>query len=228
MRREVIGECVLYCADSNKMGATIEQVDAVVMDPPYGNGWKGVDSASPGERRWTKRRTFHLRGYAQPLDPRPWRAMGKEHVFWGANHYVDRLPSSAGWFIWDKRVGTAENAFSDCEMAWTDVCQSVRLFRYMWNGLCRAGEIGEHWHPNQKPVALMRWCVGKTHGRVFDPFMGSGTTGVACVQLGRAFVGIEIEQSYFDIACKRIEDAYKQGNLFREKRESVQLSMPLA
>ena len=71
-------------------------------------------------------------------------------------------------------------------------------------------------HPTQKPVALMQWCLGflpdaKT---ILDPFMGSGTTGVACVKLGRKFTGIELDSDYFDIACKRIEEAYRQPDMF--------------
>jgi DNA modification methylase len=74
---------------------------------------------------------------------------------------------------------------------------------------------GPKLHPWQKPEALLMWCVEKTKGEtVLDPFMGSGTTGVACANLGRKFIGIEIEKKYFDIACERIEAAYSQGRLF--------------
>jgi hypothetical protein len=69
-------------------------------------------------------------------------------------------------------------------------------------------------HPTQKPIGLMRWCVGMTKGTVLDPFMGSGTTGVACARLSRRFIGIEIHEPYFDIACRRIERAYQQPDLF--------------
>jgi DNA modification methylase len=73
-------------------------------------------------------------------------------------------------------------------------------------------------HPTQKPVALMQWCLGflPDARTILDPFMGSGTTGVACVKLGRRFIGIEIDESYFEIACKRIRDAYAQPDMFIE------------
>jgi len=72
-------------------------------------------------------------------------------------------------------------------------------------------------HPTQKPVAVMRWLLSKVRpGRVLDPFMGSGSTGVACVQMQRAFVGCEIHEPYFDIACRRLEEAYRQPRLFSE------------
>jgi site-specific DNA-methyltransferase (adenine-specific)/modification methylase len=208
---EQIGPCTLYRGDALEVLPTLSEVEAVVTDPPYGHGWKGIASAAPSRRRWTKRQTCNLAGYDTPFAPTPWLAVGRQHILWGANHYMDRLPASAGWMVWDKRVGKGDNRLSDAELAWTDVCQSVRIFRYLWNGLCRAGEIGEHWHPNQKPIALMRWCVSKTTGTVLDPFMGSGTTGVACVQLGRPFIGIEIEPRYFDSACQRITDGQRQG-----------------
>lgn len=88
----------------------------------------------------------------------------------------------------------------------------------MWKGICKASEKGgkERWHPTQKPIALMEWCIGflPDAQTILDPFMGSGTTGVAAVQMGRDFIGIEREPKYFDIACKRIEDAQRQGDLF--------------
>ena len=76
-------------------------------------------------------------------------------------------------------------------------------------------------HPTQKTAALMRWCVEKTKGDVIDPFMGSGTTGVACANLGRKFIGVEISEVYFDIACQRIENAYRQEKLFPDEQKTT-------
>ena len=73
---------------------------------------------------------------------------------------------------------------------------------------------GNNYHPTEKPEALMRKIIGWTNGRlILDPFMGSGTTGVACAELGRKFIGIEVNEKYFDTACKRIEAATAQGRL---------------
>lgn len=84
--------------------------------------------------------------------------------------------------------------------------------------MMRAGEKGENYHPTQKPVALMRWVLGlrwtPTEGVIFDPFLGAGATGVAAVTMNREFVGCEIEPRYFDIACRRIEDAQRQIQMF--------------
>ena len=101
----------------------------------------------------------------------------------------------------------------------------------MWAGFQRDSEVGErHLHPTQKPVELMLWCLEffQHSNTILDPFMGSGTTGVACARLGRRFIGIEIEPKYFDIACKRIEQAYRQPDLFIERpAKPVQEAMAL-
>jgi len=89
----------------------------------------------------------------------------------------------------------------------------------MWNGMLRKGQEERHGHPTQKPVEVMKWCIGhlpEPNNIILDPFMGSGTTGVAAVQMGRRFIGIEREERYFEIACKRIEDAQRQGDFFVE------------
>jgi site-specific DNA-methyltransferase (adenine-specific)/modification methylase len=129
-------------------------------------------------------------------------------ILWGANHYASKLPDSAAWLVWDKRDGTAENALSDCELAWCNVGGSARLKRHMWNGLCRDSEIGVHLHPTQKPVVVMAWAMEKAKiaigATVLDPYMGSGTTGIACIRTGRKFIGIERDPKHFETACNRI------------------------
>ena len=95
---------------------------------------------------------------------------------------------------------------------------AVRKIDWLWNGMIRKGhDVREH--PTQKPVGVIEWCLGFVPNAqtILDPFMGSGTTGVACARLGRRFIGIEIEPRYFDIACRRIENAYKQADLFVEQ-----------
>jgi site-specific DNA-methyltransferase (adenine-specific) len=88
------------------------------------------------------------------------------------------------------------------------------MLRFMWDGICQDEKKGARYHPTEKPEAVMRWCLGFTKGQtVLDPYMGSGSTGVACMQLGRKFVGVEIEPKYFDVACERIDNAQRQGRL---------------
>ena len=119
--------------------------------------------------------------------------------------------------MWDKeRPDSLDQA--TCELAWTNCIKGVRRFRHLWNGMMRASEHGENYHATQKPVALMRWVLTlrwmpELGATILDPFMGSGTTGVACVQTGRNFIGIEIDPTYFAIAEKRIKEAQMQPAL---------------
>jgi site-specific DNA-methyltransferase (adenine-specific)/modification methylase len=117
--------------------------------------------------------------------------------------------------IWDKQ-NTGD--FADCELAWTNLPKAVRIFRHLWNGMIRAGEEKgqQRVHPTQKPIAVMQWCIEQAGmpETILDPFMGSGTTGVAAVRLGRKFIGIEREPRYFDIAIERITNAQRQESLF--------------
>ncbi|MCP4122434.1 MAG: site-specific DNA-methyltransferase, partial [Bacteroidetes bacterium] len=105
-----------------------------------------------------------------------------------------------------------------CELVWTNIDRkSVKLLTYEYNGLI--GKRETRVHPTQKPVEVMKWCVTKLPKgteTILDPFMGSGTTGVACAKLGRKFIGIELDETYFNIACERIQKAYDQPDLFIE------------
>lgn len=214
-RVEVIGNATLYCGDCLEILPTLPKVDAVVTDPPYGIGYVHGD----GGGRLARSTVFNrvkIVGDNTPLDPSPFLCAPRVVLF-GANHYADRLPASPCWLVWDKRDGICSNDQADCEMAWTNMQGPARLIRHLWNGMLKDSERGvSREHPTQKPVAVMEWVlrqVGDTSA-VLDPFMGSGTTGVACMNLGRKFIGIEIEPRYFDIACRRIEDAQRQGRLF--------------
>jgi site-specific DNA-methyltransferase (adenine-specific) len=238
LRKEVIGRATLYLGDCRDILTTLGPVDALVTDPPYGvkertarssriSGNSLLDSPAPASRDW---RPVH--GDNMPFDPAPWLKFPKVVLF-GANHYAHRLPEaprSAGgkvrpwrWIIWDKREETGSDDNADCEMAWTNLGGPARIHRQLWRGICRRGEEniskGQfRLHPTQKPVALMGFCLHECRLKpleiVLDPFMGSGTTGVAAVRAGLHFVGIEIDAEYFDIACRRIEDAQRQGSLF--------------
>ena len=218
-RREVIGDCTLYLGDSLEILPTLGTVDAVVTDPPYGIG--AANGAAAGGTDASGKYTRRPRQYAGSWDDTraSTDAIGmlvqcsREQIVWGGNFFSDVLPLGGRWLIWDKL--NSMPSFSDGELAWTSVKgSSVKKFTQCASGLAanRDGRV----HPTQKPVALMQWCLGflpdaKT---VLDPFMGSGTTGVACVKLGRKFIGIEIDPGYFDIACRRIADAVARPDLF--------------
>ena len=119
------------------------------------------------------------------------------------------LPQCRGWLVWNKIVRNFTS--SECELAWSSLEQPVRAFDYGHGQLANEGKQ----HPTQKPLPLMVWCLGFMPAArlVFDPFMGSGTTGVAALRLGRRFIGCEIDPGYFDIACRRIEAAARQPSL---------------
>jgi DNA modification methylase len=221
MRVETIGAATLYLADCRDVLPMLGPVDAVVTDPPYGidYGNSGGFSASSQWKQW--------KGAVEWDKQRPdsdlFQAITKasEHqIIWGGNYFTDFLRPTMQWLVWDKM----QRGFSlaDCEFAWSSQNKAARIFSYgRGNESGFAPKSAEHAnfinaHPTQKPVALMKWCIGLLGNSetILDPFMGSGTTGVAAVQMGRKFIGIERDPGYFDIACRRIEQAQRQSDLF--------------
>jgi site-specific DNA-methyltransferase (adenine-specific) len=223
-----IGDCTLYLCDCLEILPTLGNVDACITDPPYGIGFRWTGARRGGRRYglvWAQKSNDrqpdwrNIAGDDRPFDPTPWLQF-PQVILWGGNNY-DGMPSARRWLVWDKRRDMTPDHHGDAELAWTNLDGVIRIHRQVWRGIVREGAENvansvKH-HPTQKPVALMEWCIGMTAGLVFDPFMGSGTTGVACVKLGRRFIGIEIEPKYFDIACRRIDDAYKQPDMFIER-----------
>lgn len=220
----VIGNATLYLGDCLEILPTLGKVDAVITDPPYGIG----EAAGKA-----KTRTSGLRhnprvsdGYVRDYGDAQWddepvsdelialcREAGKWCVIFGGNYY--HLPPAKCWLVWDKLNGATD--FADCELAWTNLPKAVRRIQYLWNGCMRANGEKRGDHPTQKPVGVMEWVISHVPApcsTILDPFMGSGTTGVACQKLHMAFIGIERDERYFDIACRRIEDAQRQGRLF--------------
>jgi site-specific DNA-methyltransferase (adenine-specific)/modification methylase len=190
-------------------------VDAVVTDPPYGVNIRfGEAGLRYGGR--VKHVNKPIINDDKPFDPRPFLGF-KTVIMFGANNYASKLPDSRGWIYWDKRNGMKQNDFGDGELIWTNKDNVLRKYVHMWNGVLRDSEVGEeHYHPTQKPISLMKRLLLEYTTQdelIFDPFMGSGTTGVACVQLGRKFIGIEVDERYFEIAVRRIEQAQRQINM---------------
>lgn len=230
----VIGDATLYLGDCREILPGLPKVDAVVTDPPYGIGESLGRNRSRGSaanaNKWKGSRNTTGVGVAAtdfgpPLD---WdRSPPSDEVIslvvnsascaviFGGNYF--RLPPSSCWLVWDKVNGQTD--FADCELAWTNLPKAVRMIRWMWNGMLQQDMANKEirQHPTQKPTQVMMWAIQQTKGdAVIDPFMGSGTTGVACANLGRKFIGIEISESYFQIACERIDAAYRQGRLFSD------------
>ena len=202
MKPVIIGNATLYCGDCRDILPTLPKVDAVITDPPYGIGI----AANPVRQAHEK-----LDWDASAPDSEIINscvAAGDVAVLWGGN-YFDLSPQQC-FFIWDK-VQPQDFSLAMCEFAWTNKKGPAKMHRQ--SVLSYRKE-----HPTQKPIELMEWCINQVGNpkTILDPFMGSGTTGVAAVQMGRKFIGIEREPKYFDIACKRIEDAQRQVDLFIE------------
>lgn len=212
MNPTIIGDCQLYLGDCRDILPTLPKVDAVITDPPYGIWF----SASP--TKWSRDnvgRSGEAWDDSTPSDDLMNLVVGAgdRALIWGGNHFA--LPPSRGWLMWVKPPRLP--SYGTAELCWTNIEMPVR---HLECGRCN----GDKWnHPTQKPIELMLWCLGFVKGKtILDPFMGSGTTGVAAVQMGRKFIGIEREPKYFDIARKRIEQAYAQDDWITPKTKPKQ------
>jgi site-specific DNA-methyltransferase (adenine-specific)/modification methylase len=155
-RVERIGDCTLYLGDCLKILPMLGTLDAVITDPPYGIGFchNGQDVKGIGGGRYkTRFGGVKITGDDMPFDPSWILNLGVPSILFGANHYADRLPSSAFWIVWDKREADSTLSFADCEMAWTNLKGNCRIFRHLWNGMMKASEHGvSRVHPTQKPI----------------------------------------------------------------------------
>ena len=220
MTEVTIGDCRLILGDCRDVLPTMGKFDLLLTDPPYGIGLAGGFSGAVGFSAPIKRREYEGDWDNETPQKELFEsAIGTatQSIVWGGNYFTDKLPQNNFWLIWDKE--NTMPTFSDCEIAWTNIDKnSVKRIKHMQNGCMTKGKDKERYHPTQKPVEVMQWCITQAKNNpqtILDPFMGSGTTGVACANMGRKFTGIEREQKYFDIACERIENAYRQKRLFK-------------
>ena len=195
-----IGNATLYLGDCSEILPTLGKFDACITDPPYGIGIAANPVRQKHEKLDWDKAPPKADLIQQCIDS------GEISVLWGGNYFD--LPPQQCFFVWDK-VQPQDFSLAMCEMAWTNKKGPAKLYR-------QSVRSYEKEHPTQKPIELMKWCIDMvgTPNTIIDPFMGSGTTGVAAVQMGLKFVGIEREKQYFDIACQRIEDAQRQEALF--------------
>ena len=202
MKKEVIADCELYLGDCLEILPQLGVVDAIITDPPYGIKWNGRaykdgiewDNAIPSKE------VFDLLF-----------SISRNQIIWGLNYFIEYLKNSRCVFVWRKKMGKAPS-FSQFELAWTSFHFPSVIFEYeapgargWWNN----PRDSVRYHTAQKPLPLMEKCVSyfSDSAVIVDPFMGSGTTGVARVETGRRFIGIEINERYFEIACRRIREA---------------------
>jgi DNA modification methylase len=220
----IIGDCTLYCGDSAVILPTLERSDAVVTDPPYGIG---MDGGNVGYKGFNN---FEKLGWDKQTPSKELMALvigaSEYHIIWGGNYF--ELTPSRCFLIWDKGAGFKGRTYAECEMAWASFDANARIIEH--DPLAR-GDYKGKFHPTQKPEAVMKWCIKHLpHGcaTILDPFMGSGSTGVACAKMGLKFTGIEAQPQYFETACKRIEDAYRQPDMFVEPvAKPIQEGLPL-
>lgn len=205
-----IGRATLYLGDCRDILPTLGKVDLVCTDPPYGIG----ESAGKAKTRKRKGNERWVKDYGndkwddKPIDAELMalvRAAGRWNIVFGGNYYD--CPPAKCWLVWDKLNGDTD--FADCELAWTNLPKAVRKIQFLWNGWNREPGSQRGDHPTQKPLGVMKWAIGHApHSEtILDPFAGSGTTGVAAVQMGKSFIGIEREPRYFDAMCRRIREA---------------------
>ena len=192
----------LYLGDCLEVmrGFPDKSVDTCITDPPYGlNSHNMRNCVAFMSVAWDDKPASDEQ-IAECL------RVSKNQIIWGGNYF--NLPACRCFLIWDKGGSMYGRSWAECEMAWTNYDKVARVYKLN----ARQNKV----HPTQKPLSLMKWCIenytnpGDT---ILDPFMGSGTTGVACVQTGRNFIGIEISEEYFRIAEKRIAEAQMQPRL---------------
>ena len=205
----VIGNAELWLGDCREILPMLPKHDLLLTDPPYGIG---RDGKPPSTSSHGGHKGYEFMGW--DADAPPAWLFGLMHekaenlIIWGANYYPQHLRPSMGWLVWDKGQRISQ---SDCELAYSTLNKALRSMTLNRCAIAQDGAV----HPTQKPVQIMTWCLNFAADAqtVLDPFMGSGTTGVACAQLGKAFTGIERERKYFDVACERIARAQAQGSL---------------
>ena len=226
VQKVVIGDATLYQGDSMDILPTLGKVDAVITDPPFDEKThKGAD------------RTFSDIDFAPLVSASDLASKlialsdGWVICFCAFEQLADyKLGAGASWIragIWDKVSNMPQMTGDRPAQGGEALAIMHRPGRKIWNGGGKAAiwrhlvERGEKQHPTQKPVTLMIELLelfSQPRALILDPFMGGGSTGVAAIQLGRKFIGIEREPKYFDIACKRIEQAHAQGQLFQPER----------
>jgi len=197
----------IYHGDCREILPGLGRFDLVLTDPPYGIG---LDTRARYSGNADHERII---GDDLPFDPTHLLALDCPSILWGGNHFCQHLPSSPGWLAWikvlfDGAFGTRQmnKKQAEMELAWTNCIARPKSFRHLWDGVFRDSESGTRWHPAQKPVDLMSWCLGlipeaKT---VVDPYMGSGPVAKACKDRGLRYVGIELVEKYCEIAARRL------------------------
>ena len=207
----------IICGDCLEVmkGIPDKAIDLVLTDPPYGikesnekNRTRArlAKTTDFGHYDWDKQKV--KKEYFEEI-----RRVSKNQVIFGGNYYASILGDSSCWLVWDKDNG--KNDFADCELAWTSFKTAVRKFKWRWKGMLQEDMKNKEKrvHPTQKPLPLFKWILEKysqPNNLILDPFLGSGTTAVACLSLNRHFIGIELSPEYCEVAKRRIKEIQPQ------------------
>lgn len=201
----------IYCGDFREVVPLLKNIDLLLTDPPYGIGVDVAMCKKSGKqygRAAAPNGNYELTDWDSKtpteLDFQMLLTIAKYKVIWGGNYFP--LPPSRCILVWDKMNDVGNNAFADCELAWTNFDKPVRIKHHMWNGMLRMAQEQRWGHPTQKPVGVIKWCLSFCDGLTLDPFLGSGTTLVACKELNRNGIGIEISEKYCAIAKSRLKN----------------------
>ena len=191
--------------------------DLLLLDCPYGIGEDGAKNHTRGKLAISQ----DYKPYCSTDDSAPSKEVfdelfrvSKNQIIWGANHFISKIPyDSSCWIVWDKENGATD--FADCELAWTSFKSAVRKFSFRWSGMLQGDMKNreQRLHPNQKPTALYSWLLthyAKQGDLILDPMCGSASSLAACYDLGFEAVGFEIDEYYFDKACRRLQDEMAQ------------------
>ena len=232
---EQLGNITLHHGDCMEVlrGLPDKSFDLAIVDPPY---YSGPERRGFYGKRWS---TTGVERVDYPKSDK-WRVpdaeyfrelerVSRHYIVWGCNYFIG-YPFASGRIIWDKC--NQSSTFSDCEIAATNLFSSVRLFAFMWNGMCQGKSMKEgrvmqgnkrlnekRIHPTQKPVALYAWLLtqyAQTGWRILDTHLGSGSHAIACEQLGFSLLGIELDRHYYAAARKRIIEFQNEPNLFKQ------------
>ena len=220
-----IGNCELHHIDCMEYmrGLPDKAFDLAIVDPPYGIGAAELfcGEARKSGNGCAMKSAFEKKQWDEAIPERDYFEqlvrVSKNQIVWGANYMTNHLPPSMGWIVWDKDNGTTK--FSDCELAYSSFDSALRKFKYTWNGMIQGNMAKKEIriHPTQKPVALYEWLLtnyAKPGQRILDTNLGSGSSAIACNNLGFELVGCELDPDYYAAACKRIHQATAQERLF--------------
>ena len=221
-----LGRHRLMCGDSTDSSSVAilmagQKVDLVFTDPPYGinvvsdDGKVGADFGVAKKGQYSKVIADDTTDTAQKAYV-ILKDLSKRLIIWGGNYFTGFLDFSDGWLVWDKRGESGiRNTFADGEMAWCSFHTPVRIYRQLWNGMIRQGEHEKRVHPTQKPLKIIEEILQdftKKDEVILDVFGGSGSTLIACEQLGRKCYMMELDPKYCDVIRKRYWKLTHDGN----------------